>query len=670
MPSKVHLQFTEKKIFAENINFEQTGPYERLIGKAIYEMDPEDSQAKQIVDSDKAKVNSKGLIEFHGDIDILKPVDLARGNHRLLYDVNNRGKRTVLRNFNDAPASADPLSVEHAGNGFLMRQGYTIIWSGWQGDILPSKDQLSIELPEAYQNGKRIRGRIRSEFIADEEGVISLPLSGNTSVRSYETISLDTEQATLTRRQNEADPRLLVPPTDWQFARASVNSETGRLSIVPSATDIYLADGFSPGWIYELIYEAEGSRVMGLGMEAIRSLISTLRYESHDASGTTNPLSSYIDNAYGFGSSLCARVLRQFVYDGFNIDAKSRKVFDGIYPHVSGGGRLFMNTRFAQVGRFPRQHEEHQWPSERYPFAYSETTDPFQPNKDSVLKRPASDPLVIHTHTATEYWQRHASTGHIDPSTLTDLAIPENVRMYFLASAQHGGASGIGTISQEIPNTNATSPFMRACLTALDAWVSQGVSPPANKIPKLKDHSLITPKEALAGFPSIPDTNTPANASQLPLYDYGRDFDKGIISNHPPKDTGKQYTLYVPNIDEDGNDTAGLRSPDIQVPIGTHTGWSLRKQGFAKNELANLTGSFIPFPRTSSERIKKNDPRLSIEERYGNHHGYIQAITEAVDDLLQGGYILQEDANRYIDAARKRDPTDQNTMLFPLQLQP
>ncbi|MCL0043117.1 alpha/beta hydrolase domain-containing protein [Dehalococcoidia bacterium] len=668
MTSKVHLEFTEKKIFADNIDFERTGPYERLIGKAIYEIDPDDSQAQQIVDIDKAQINSKGLIEFYGDIDILKPVDVDRGNHRLLYDVNNRGSKTVLRNFNDAPASSDPLTVDHSGNGFLMRRGYTIVWSGWQGDILPSKDHLSIELPEAYMNGQRIQGQIRSEFIVDQEGVICLPLSGNTNVRSYEAVNLDTGQATLTRRKNESDPRLPVPSTDWQFARASVNPQTGILSAVPSKTDIYIPDGFSPGWIYELIYQAEGSRVMGLGMEAIRSLVSTLRYESHDASGTTNPLSGYIDNAYGFGSSLCARVLRQFVYDGFNLDEKERKVFDGIYPHVSGGGRLFMNTRFAQVGRFPRQHEEHQWPSERYPFAYSETVDPFQKSKDSVLKRPDSDPLVIHTHTATEYWQRHASTGHIDPVALTDLTIPENVRMYFLASAQHGGASGTGTISQEIPNTNATSPFMRACLTALDAWVSQGIAPPANNLPKREDHSLVTPKDALTGFPSIPGTQTPTNASQLPLYDYGEDFNKGIISNHPPKDTGKQYTLYVPNVDEDGNDTAGLRSPDIQAPIGTHTGWSLRKQGFSENELANLTGSFIPFPRTKSERIAQNDPRLSIEERYKDFSGYIKAFTAAVDQLLQDGYILQEDANRYIEAAKKRDPTHPNTVLLPLKL--
>ena len=234
MTSKVHLQFTEKKVFANNIDFEQTGAYERLIGSVIYEVNPSDPQIKGIADIEKALLNSNGLIEFSSDIDILKPVEVDRGNHRLLYDVNNRGSKTVLRNFNDAPASSDPSANEHAGNGFLMRQGYTIVWSGWQGDILPTKNSLSIDLPEAYQNGQRLRGWIRSEFIADQDGIICLPLSGNATVRSYETTDLDTKRCTLTRRKNEQDPRSPISPDDWQFAQARINPETGLLSINPS----------------------------------------------------------------------------------------------------------------------------------------------------------------------------------------------------------------------------------------------------------------------------------------------------------------------------------------------------------------------------------------------------------------------------------------------------
>ena len=669
MKSIVRLQITERKSFAEGVPFGETGPYERLVGKAIYEVDPDDASNAEIVDLEKAPRNERGFVEFDGDLDILKPVDMSLGNRRLLYDVNNRGGKTVLRNFNGGAPSADPTTAAHAGNGFLMREGYTVVWSGWQGDVLPNDGLLSLELPEAIEDGERLQGWLRTEFIADTVGVVSLPLSAGANVRSYESVDMDTSRTTLTRREQEEDERETVPADDWQFAKTEQLGSTGPTFVKPSSTDIYIAEGFRPGWIYELVYEVEGSRVMGLGMAAIRDLVSTLRHDSVDGAGAANPLAGYIDMAHGFGSSLCARVLRQFVYDGFNVDTSGRQVFEGIYPHVSGGGRLFMNTRFAQVGRFPRQHEEHQWPSERYPFAYSIVADPFHDRLDSVLKRPESDPLVVHSHTATEYWQRHASTGHTDPLTGNDLAMPQNVRMYFLASAQHAGANGSSEISQQTANTNATSGFMRAMLTALDRWATEGTPPPPSQVPLRTDETLVTPEAAIASFPAVPGMEPPKRWSRLPLYDYGPEFGGGIVSEHPPKAVpGAEYTLFVPSVDSDGNDESGLRSPDVQAPVGTYTGWSVRREGFAKGDLAGLTGSFVPFSRTRADRQATGDSRPSIEERYGTHEGYVGAVRGATERLQSAGYLLEEDAERYVEAARKRDPFDAKTPLLPLKI--
>jgi hypothetical protein len=666
MKTAITLDFSRHLDFAEGHRFGDTGPYERLAGRINFELDPEDLANQNIVDLDKVSKNKSGLVEFSADLDILKPVNLNNGNHRLLYDVNNRGNRTILRTFNDAVADSDPSKLSHAGNGFLMRQGYTIVWSGWQGDLEPDGKLLTAELPQALEGGHPLQGRVRQEFIVDQPGVYSMPLSGAASIRSYPAVSLDTAHASLTCRERETDPRQLLPTHQWAFAEANQGSTGNQINVTPSSVNLYLVSGFKPGWIYELIYATEGSQVMGLGLVGIRDLVGFLRYDNEDSKGMLNPLAGAIEKAYGYGSSLCARVLRQSIYDGYNVDPVGRRVFDAVYPHVSGGGRVFANIRFAQVGRFPRQHEEHQWPSERYPFAYSAVPDPFTEGLDSVLKRPKSDPLIIHTHTGTEYWQRHASLGHTDPRNGDDLEFPENVRVYALASAHHGGMPGA---SQQLANTMTVGPFLRANLIAMDNWATIGTEPPFSLVPKKANNTLATPDRVLENFPNIPGVNTPSWPSRLPKYDYGPNFDRGVVTENPPKPIpGQEYILQVPQVDVDGNEIAGVRSPEIEAPVGTHTGWSLRKAGLAEGEMYSLTGSFIPFTRTKQEREATGDPRLSIEERYGSHADYVKAISHAVENLLALGFILKEDAERYFNAANERNPLDPDVPLRPLVL--
>jgi hypothetical protein len=668
MDTEIRLNFNRRISFADGHAFGEVGAYERLTGTVSFALDPEEPSNSNIVDLEYAPRNSNGLVEFKADLDILKPIDLSKGNRRILYDVINRGTRTALTHFNDAPRTPDPMTLEDAGNGFLMRQGYTIVFSGWQGDLLPGQELLTADLPEAVKDGESLEGVVRQEFIANEEGVLSIPLSGHKVIRCYEPIHQET--ATLTYREFEADQRQLVPRNEWSFASITTDL-AGNIKIIPSTTHLLIQPMFRPGYIYELIYSTQGSRVMGLGVIGIRDLLSFLKYEETDANNAPNPLVGGIDKAYTYGMSLSSRVVRQFIYDGYNVDPLGRKVFDAAYPHVSGAGRLFTNIRFAQVGRYPRQHEEHQWPAERYPFAYSVIPDPFTDNLDSVLRRPESDPLVMHTHTNTEYWQRYASLGHTDPRNGEDLEMPSNVRMYVIASAQHGGSHTLseGDFSQQLPNRMSTGPILRAMLTLMDKWATDGTAPPVSRIPLRMENTLDWADSILARFPRIPGFNLPSSPSRLVKYNYGPEFNAGHITEHPPSSVPNQeYRLQLPEVDSDGNDIAGIRTPEIEAPVGTHTGWSLRKAGVAEGDLFSLTGSFLPFARTQKEREVNNDPRLSIEERYPSHEVYVKAIGNAAYKLVEEGMLLLEDAERYIQAAKERNPLDSNVPLLPLTL--
>lgn len=666
MGTSVRLEIDRRLEFAGGRAFGPAGPYERLTGAAHFAIDPAESRLAGIVDLDLAPRNAEGRVEFSADLDIIKPVDVRLGNRRLLYEVSNRGNRSLLTAYKGGAPSSDPQTPEHAGTGFLMERGYSLVWSGWQGELVPGGGAITAQLPEALEGGRPVRGRVRQEFIADRENVLSMPVSGAPNIVCYPV--LDASTATLTMRERERDERIPVPPGDWELARVQVDRTTGAVTSTRSNTDLHVHGGFRPGWIYELIYETEGSRVMGLGFVAIRDLVSMLRNDVVDAAGEPSPLAHGIDKAYGYGASLSARVLREFVYRGFNEDREGRQVFDAVHSHLSGGGRVFFNQRFAQVGRFPRQHEEHSWASERYPFAYGPVPDLFSAEVDSVLQRPATDPLVMHTHSATEYWQRHASTGQVDPTTGADVTPPESVRMYYLASYPHApGALGPVHVGQAAPNGLVAGPFLRACLDLVDRWATDGTPPPPNRLPRRDDQSLVAPDDAIAAFPRIPGAALPESPSRLPLYDYGTGFDRGHLTEMPPLPVpGKEYPVYVAAVDADGNDAAGLRSPDVAAPLGTYTGWSVRREGFAAGDLNSLSGSFFPFARTRAEREASGDPRPSVEERYGDFDGYLRAVDAAVEALLHARLLLPQDAERFQAAARAKNPFDPEVALGPL----
>jgi hypothetical protein len=653
MSGSIRIEAAERAPFADGHAFGASGAYERLKGRVNFAVDPKADEVQAVVDIRHAPKGADGLVRFAADFFILKPKDMALGNKRLFFDYGNRGNKRCLQFFNDAPGASDPRALEHAGNAFFMRRGYAVAWLAWQGDLQPGEGRMTIDLPVASDGGKPIAGPVRVEYIVSEPGVFSLPLSGQAAAKSYPTVSLDTCKAGLTRRRYADSKRIPVPPEAWSFARlehgATIDGGGRERAVVPSDAHIYIEKGFEPGWIYELVYTARDPIVLGLGHVAVRDFVSFLK---HGTDG--NPLrqgAEGIEKAYAWGRSQTGRCIRDFIYHGFNADARGRRVFDGVMPHVAGAGKMWMNHRFAAIMPLPGQeYENHFTPVDRFPFSYARTTDHLTGKTDAILKRPETDPLVIHTDTATEYWQRRGSLVVTDTRG-EDLKLPETVRVYLWSSSQHYAdplmqAPPLG-ICQHPANVVVTSMLFRANLDNLDRWASGGAPPPASRHPRRADKTLATAEEWRAGFPAIPGVMTPRGPSKLDLLDFGPDADKGFIAREPPEVApGKRYAVLVPATDVDGNDIAGVRAPMVEAPLATYLGWSMRARGLGYGAMGPIVGSTIPFPDTPEERAATGDPRRSVLERYADKQAYAAAIEAAAKKLAAAGLMLEEDVER------------------------
>jgi len=660
MMNRIEIRISERRPFADGHTFDGGGAYERLVGRVHFAVDPGSPAQAGIVDLDKAPRNAAGLVEFSADLFILKPTDAARGNRRLLFGYGNRGNKRELQFFNDAPASNDPATLADAGNGFLMRRGYSLVWVAWEGDLLPGDGRMILDVPVASNGGEPITGLVRSEYIAADVSTTTFPLSGMASARSYPTASLDTRSATLTRRRYASSERIAVDPQAWCFARMEggqgLDAQGVERAVVESRTHIHIPTGFEPGWIYELVYTATEPRVYGLGHVVVRDAASFFKHAARDDAGEVNPLAGSVDMAYAWGRSQTGRCIRDFLYHGYNADVAGRKVFDGVLPHVSGGGLMWMNHRFSSViSPAGQQYEDHWNCADRFPFSYAPSTDHLTERSDAILKRPDTDPLVLHTQTATEYWQRHGSLVHTDTRG-NDLAQPENVRVYLWSSSQHFANPNQKTpsagVCRHYTNIVQTSMLFRAMLDALDAWASRGAEPPPSRVPRHDDATLVDYMTWRRQFPCIPGAAIPQSANGLELMDFGNRFDEGLLSNEPPVivDTNG-YTILVPAVDEDGNDVAGVRAPMVQAPLGSYTGWNLRRRGRGHGAMHLFDGSYIPFAETMEERLATGDPRASILERYADADGYARAVEAAARRLLEEGFMIEEDVERCVSAA-------------------
>jgi alpha/beta hydrolase family protein len=615
---KFDIARTESPAF-EGRTFGTVGTYDRIIARATLAVAPDDPYNSIIVDLDRAPRNEQGLVEAVTDVEILRPTVAANGNRRLLYDVLNRGNKLVLALFNDAVPVNDLTRAADAGNGFLMDRGFTMVWSGWQGDIAPGGGRMTFSPPVVAG----VTGLAREDYIFDH---LDNPTM---ATLSYPSADLDPAKAKLSVRARETDAR--ATPADLTFAFEGAN----KISILRP-------DGYDAGAIYEFIYLAKAPKVMGLGFAATRDIVSFLRHETADAAA--NPLAGRIDRAIGFGISQSGRYLQDFLYLGFNADESGRTVFEGLMPHVSGGKKTFTNYRFSQPGRSPYQHADMLYPGADFPFSYPVITDALTGKRDGFLARclaAGNCPKIIKTDSELEFYQQRASLMVTDTEG-NPLAMPDNVRLFLLSNLQHFAPANakserVKTCAFPTNPLNAGPPA-RALLVALDAWISHGSLPPASRYPTRSDGTLVPSSIDDVGFPRIPG------------FDYTARLARPTVIDHEamPPVKGAAYPVFVPKTDADGRDLAGIHLPTLEAPAATHTGWNLRKAGFGEAELCDNNGSMIPFAATREERVKTGDPRLSMAERYPREGDRTAAIAKAAQQLVHDRLLLQEDTKLFV----------------------
>jgi Alpha/beta hydrolase domain len=620
------------------VSFGAVGPYEKLVGRAWGEVDPQDPRNAVITDLALAPRNTKGRVEYATDVYILRPVDSARGNHRVFFEITNRGNTISFGQLNNATTGGnDPTAAADAGNGFLMRQGYTMVMSGWDVTVAAGDGRLTMTVPVAtHPDGSAIVGPALEEFVIDNSTTL-------TGLLTYPAATLDTTQATLTVRVRYAELPTPVPATNWEY----VDAQTIRL--LPAGTP------FQPGRLYTLTYPAREPLVAGLGFAGLRDLTAFLHHAATDDDGTPNPLSGRVQYIYTFSVSQPARFMHDFLRLGFNEDEQGRRVFDGVLNWLGGASGGFFNYRFAQPGRTHRQRIARWYPERQFPFASQVLFDPVTGKTDGVLRKCLTTntcPKIFEVNSANEYWAKAASLLHTD-CLGNDLPDAPHVRYDLLASLPHsGGSPPTGPdIGQQPRNPLVANPILRALLVALDQWVSEDREPPQSQVPRVADGTLVPalPQDGV-GFPPIPGVTYNGCLHEGDLFDFGPSFDQGILTVLPPVFLGMPYPAFVPQTDGDGNDIAGVRMVEIAVPLATYTGWGLRA-GPAAGDGCDAWGQKIDFPQTQVERLATGDPRRSIAERYASHVYYVQEVTKAAKELERQGFLLDEDVQRYITEA-------------------
>ena len=644
----VELEITETTRFAGGESFGEVGAYQLLEGVAHFGVSPRSPRNRAITDLDLAPQDSSGKVRFSADFAMLQPTDPARGNRRVLFDVVNRGRKTALT-LNGVP-TADPTAPLTPGNGFLMRHGYTVVWCGWQADIPPNPGLIGLQAPHAIGPDGPLTGKILDYFQCDEPTQVLL-LSHRQHLPNP-AADINDPSATLAVRDHPSDSPQPISRDHWSFVRVEDAQEE------PQPSHIYMPSGFQPGRIYELVYQTTISRIVGLGFAAVRDIVSFLK---HAPAGAGNPCAGSIEYAYGFGRSQSGRFLRQMIHLGLNEDEEERMALDGIIPHVGGGMRGEFNLRFGQ----PSKDVCYICPG-LFPFTDTEQVDPVTGQRGSLLaslKERGKVPKIMFTNTSAEYWRGDAALIHTDLVTMTDAEESDSVRRYHFAGTQHGSGefpplevrTGEGPKGQLPFNSVDYTPLLRAALINLDRWVSQGEAPPTSCHPRLADHTSVESNTLLENFARLPGVSVPLRVTQALRLDYGPEVHLGRTTKLPPV-PGEYYPALVSQLDEDCNEIAGIRLPDLQVPVATYTGWSLRHPDIGNPDLfigisGGLAGWTLPFPATRAQREASGDPRLSLEERYSGREEYLDRVRVVAQDLVQEGYLLAEDLDGVIDRA-------------------
>ena len=618
----VGIEIASREAFAGDVEG-KIGPYERIRGRVIYALDPEHPANHRIVDLDMATADDENRVVFYADFEIIAPVDLSLAQPTVLYNINNRGRRTW---------GSEP---------FLLGRGYVTVSSGWIAEVPVSPRLLRLEAPIAFdEDFVPLVGTVRAE-LATDVAAETLPLSGQLS---YEALDAELEEATLTRRARASEPRVPIARALWTLTNRAPTEEGSGLI---EAT-VTLDGGFEPGVIYELIYTARGSVVQGTGFAAIRDLVSFLKHDRSEKNPLRRPNGRPLALRFiGEGRSQSGRALRTFLYDGFNADEEGRQVFDGVMPQIAGGGLGFFNHRFASPTRSSTQRTDRLYPVDVFPFTYDDTRDPFSGETDGILRRARASgtlPKVMHVDTSSEHWYRAASLVVTDPAGERDVVLSDDVRRYVYGGSQHSPATRPSDRGQLAPNPMNYRPLSEALFIALDHWITDGAEPPPSVYPRIDDGTLTGWRAEDTGWPALPGVTYPPVMLQPPYVDYGEDYaETRVITNHPPKVSGKEYHLRVPAVDGDGNERGVLKLPALAVPVATYTSWNLRSPAIgAPDELLRLTGGYLPFAKTAAEREAAGDPRPSVAERYRDFDEYLERYMTAAEALVAQRFLLPE----------------------------
>ena len=635
------IQILSRGVAFGGYSFPGVGQYEVITGIASGEVDPSNSQNAVITDLQLAPRNAKGNVVYQHNFYILKPLNLSNGNHKMMYEPPNRGGKTYQTLNNTPSGTNDPAAITDPtvlANSFLWPQGYTTVWSGWENNLGSlSSLTATATLPVATNpDGSTITGP-GYEYIVSPGATYTLAYPAASG-------SQDPANATLTHRIHLDDTPQVVPASGWAYT---------------SNTKIKLTSGsFVANDIYEFSYIAMNPTVNGLGFAAIRDFNSFLRYATVDDFGTANPLAGDVTRIYTETSSQPARTLNDFTHLGFNQDESGNKVFDGMMQWVGAGDGINMNYRWSQTKRTERNRQEELYLEGLFPFANPTTFDPISGETDGRYKKCSETntcPLAMEFYSSNEYWVKAGSLTSTDPTGTYDLPDHPDARLYLLSSKQHGGAGNPASMGlcQQFLNPLDSQQVQRALWEDLDEWSTQGVAPPPSQVPMLKDGTLVPPPDVGNGlYVGIPGVTYTGLKTTRYRFNYGPNFyATGIPTINPPVITppyednpanGPIYPSYVPKVDSDGNDIAGIRLPELTVPLATYTGWALRS-GVWANDGCEGSGQYIPFEATKAERVAAGDPRPSVQERYPSFAMYRAAVMNAIDNLVKDRFMLCED---------------------------
>ena len=616
-----------RTLLADGKSFGATGSYERLVGRIEFALDPADPHNVEIVDLKHARRDADGRVHFSSDLNVLRPTDPTKGNGVLLFHISNRGVMDLMGIFNRGNASDAGI-----GDGLLMRDGYTMVFVGWEFDV--PAPRLRIEAPAAIFPEDSSAEPLSVEIMVNERAAEAFLIddpAGRPPV-PYPPAELSNPKDELIVRDHFLETGTIIPRARWRFV-AGPNG-------LPK---IQLAGGFDPGRFYRVTYYATAPVVAGVGLAAIRDAASAFRYRSD--------LPVHGQAVYGFGQSQAGRFLRQFLYDGFNVDERDRRVFDAMWVHKAGAARGSFNERFAtpSPGDLFRPT--------RIPFSDSDQTD-IDGTRAGLLSRYRADhrPKIFYVNTPVEYWGggRAAALTHTTVDGKRDLVLPDNIRIYFLASTQHivpafppvrtppasGGTAAAArerSGGQQLNNPTPHANVMRALLRAWHRWAADGISPPASQYPRLSDKTLVSIQHHK--FPPLPGVSDPRTIQG------------------PARTSGAKVTPLphlVPQVDRDGNDLGGIRDPEVAVPLATTTGWNFRDASVGNSgEIYQLLGSYIPFAPTRAARQAAGDPRLSLEERYRGVDDYLQRVRSSAMDLIRSRFLLAEDLDSIVERAKQ-----------------